>query len=138
MTFAALLNMLVPFERGFPLLPVGPINILFPVFLNLVAFGVLFVARPIRTLRGFRHPPLFWQGMVSLFLIVRAIFSPEFGKAVATAVIYTGTWVAQFALLLTVMAWVGRPAFATSSRTSCSGRSSSRPHPSLEHLWTFV
>lgn len=106
------MNVLVPFERGIPYVRVGPAALMFPVLFNLAAFALLILARPLRTLRRFRHPPLFWQGAVAVLFLARGATSFEAAKGIATGLIYASTWVAQYALLLAVIETLGRAAFA--------------------------
>ena len=110
--FVAAINLLLPIERGVPYLRFGPISLMGPVAFNLIAFASLLFTRPIRTLRRFRHPPLFWQGILVLILFARAAFSPDVTLATATAILYSATWVAQFGLFLSILDWIGRAAFA--------------------------
>ncbi len=105
-------NLLLPIERGFPYIRVGPLPLFPSVFLSIVAFVPLLLARPLRTLRDFRHPPLFWSLVLTLVLLARAAFSRDASLALATGIIYGATWVAQFALLLSLVEWLGRERFA--------------------------
>ena len=108
----AAISLLLPLERGFPYIRLGPVPFTASVFLALATFIPLALARPLKTYRDLLHPPIFWNILFTIVLLVRSVFSHDPNHGIATSILYGATWVAQFAVMLSLLEWLGRPRFA--------------------------